>query len=104
MPAADAPVLGFDFGLRRIGLACGNRLTGTAAPLAAIANGPAGPDWPAIERQLREYRPGRLVVGEPPAVDGGASPVRAAAAAFAGELGRRYGLPVDRVDEHLSSR
>jgi len=107
MPAADdpaAPILAFDFGLRRIGVACGNRLTGTASPLAAAANGPSGPDWMAIARVVREYRPGHIVVGLPPGAEGTPGHVGAAARAFADELGRRHGLPVTRVDEHLSSR
>jgi putative holliday junction resolvase len=101
---ADAPVLGFDFGLRRIGLASGNRLTGTAAPLPAIAHGPGGPDWPALDRQVRDYRPGLLVVGDPRNVDGTPGRLHERAEAFARALGGRYGLPVERVDEHLSSR
>jgi len=104
VPGAQAPVLGFDFGLRRIGLASGNRLTGTAAPLPAIAHGPAGPDWPAIDRQVREYRPGLLVVGDPRNVDGTPGGLHERAGAFARALGERYGLPVECVDEHLSSR
>lgn len=84
-------------------MACGNRLTGTASPLPAAANGPAGPDWEAIARTIREYRPAQLLVGVPP---GEASPgsITDAARRFAGELGQRHALPVAGVDEHLSSR
>lgn len=85
-------------------MACGNRLLGTAAPLAAAANGPGGPDWAAIARLIREYRPARLVVGVPPGGEGTPGSISAAARRFATELGQRHGLPVSDVDEHLSSR
>lgn len=84
-------------------MACGNRLLGTASPLAAVANGPGGPDWEAIARVVREYRPARLVVGVPPGEQAPGS-ITAAARQFAQELGQRHALPVTGVDEHLSSR
>jgi putative holliday junction resolvase len=84
-------------------VACGNRLTGTASPLPAAANGPGGPDWDAIARVIREYRPAQLVVGVPPGDDSPGT-ITAAARRFATELGQRHPLPVTGVDEHLSSR
>jgi putative Holliday junction resolvase len=85
-------------------VACGNRLIGTAAPLPAAANGPGGPDWEAIARVIREYRPARLVVGVPPGDATAPGSISVAAQRFAAELARRHALPVTGVDEHLSSR
>jgi len=94
----------FDFGLRRIGVATGDTLTRTAAPLKAISHGDRGPDWPAIDRLLADYRPAMLVVGYPYNVDGSAGSLAAAASAFAAALGQRSGLDVARVDERYSSQ
>jgi putative Holliday junction resolvase len=96
-------VLAFDFGLKRIGLAAGDTLTHSAAPLPAIAVSSTGPDWSSIERNLRSLHPGCLVVGEPYNADGTAGKLTAAARGFASELRKRFGLPVNLVDERWSS-
>jgi putative Holliday junction resolvase len=96
-------VLAFDFGLRRIGLAAGDTLTCSAAPLPAIAALQNGPDWSAIERQLRSLHPRRLVVGAPYNADGTPGSLAPAARRFASELEKRFGLPVNMVDERWSS-
>jgi putative pre-16S rRNA nuclease len=96
-------VLAFDFGLKRIGLACGDTLTRQAAPRAAVSCGRSGPDWDAIARAVRALEPGMLIVGAPYNADGSDSVLAAAARGFAAELARRFGLPVQMVDERFSS-
>ncbi|MDE2220738.1 MAG: Holliday junction resolvase RuvX [Gammaproteobacteria bacterium] len=95
--------IAFDFGLRRIGLAAGDTITRTAAPLAAVGHGEHGPDWAAIGRALAAYRPGLLVVGYPYNEDGTPGKMAGPASAFAAALAARSGLGVERVDERYSS-
>jgi putative Holliday junction resolvase len=104
--AGGAPriVLAFDFGQRRIGIACGDTVSRTAAPQGTIAMGPGGPRWTEIDALLREWQPALCVVGLPYNVDGSDSAMTAAARDFAAELGRRFPLPVALVDERYSSR
>lgn len=105
-PPSPAPaartVLSFDYGLRRIGVAVGNTLTGTAQALATVAARDGRPDWPAIDALVGEWRPDEIVVGVP--YNGGASALATAALRFADELAERYRTGVHRVDERLSSR
>jgi len=96
-------VLAFDFGLKRIGIACGDTVTRTAAPRPALAAGAAGPDWEAIARVVRALAPGQLVVGAPYNADGSDGALTEAARRFAAELARRFALPVHLVDERFSS-
>ncbi len=63
-------VLAFDFGLKRIGIACGDTLTRSAAPRPAATVGAGGPDWQAIGREVRALAPGLMVVGAPDHADG----------------------------------
>lgn len=104
-PTSSTPqiVLAFDFGLKRIGIASGDSLTASAAPRPAAGVGAGGPDWVAIEREIRALQPHLLVVGAPYNVDGSANAMSDAAREFAAELERRFRLPVKRVDERYSS-
>jgi putative holliday junction resolvase len=97
-------VLAFDFGLRRIGVACGDTVSRAASPLEAVASGPAGPRWASIDSLLRDWRPDLAVVGLPYNVDGSDSDMTSAARGFAAEMTRRYSLQVALVDERYSSR
>jgi putative Holliday junction resolvase len=101
MPAPTT-ILAFDFGLRRIGVAVGQSVTGSASPLAVIANRDTGIDHDAIHALIREWRPARLVVGMPAHTDGSDSDMRQPVLAFIDEL-RRYELPISTVDERYTS-
>ena len=96
-------VLAFDFGLKRIGIACGDTLTRHGAARAAAAVHRGVPDWQAIAREVRALAPALLVVGAPYNVDGSEGALLAAARRFAAELERRFALPVQLVDERFSS-
>jgi putative Holliday junction resolvase len=104
MRDAATTVLGFDYGARRIGVAVGNALTGSASALAVIGNGAHGPDWPRLDALIREWRPQTLVVGLPLTMEGEEQNNSTAARAFATQIGARCHLPVELVDERLSSR
>jgi putative holliday junction resolvase len=96
-------VLAFDFGRRRIGVACGDTVSRTAAPLDAVPVGTGGPRWQLVDALLRDWQPALLVVGLPYNVDGSDSSMTSAAREFAAELERRCPLPVVLVDERYSS-
>src|SRR5438046_9785843 len=95
-------VLAFDFGLKRIGIACGDTVTRSAAPRPAAAVSRGNPDWQAIAREVRALTPGFLVVGAPYNVDGSEGGLSAAARTFAAVLERRFALPDHLVDERFS--
>ena len=102
MAATGSVILAFDYGARRIGVAVGQSATGTASP-AGVLPVFDKPDWAAVARCVREWTPGRLLVGVPYNMDGTETALTATCRAFAAELARRFGLPVDCVDERLTS-
>jgi putative Holliday junction resolvase len=104
-PGAAAPqiVLAFDFGQRRIGVACGDTVSRSASHAPTLACRSHGIPWEAVDALIREWRPGVLVVGLPYNVDDSESAAAARARSFAGELAARYALPVELVDERYSS-
>lgn len=100
MSGDRAVLLAIDFGLTRIGVATGNRLTCSATPLETISgSGPAV--WRELDRIVAEWRPDRIVVGMPS--DDDDHPLVARIRAFVADLGARYGLPVHTVDEAHTS-
>jgi putative Holliday junction resolvase len=96
-------LIAFDFGLKRIGVATGDTITSTAAPRPAISMFESGPDWTAIEREVKALQPQLLVVGVPYNADGSPGKLTASARGFAAALEHRFGLPVKHVDERFSS-
>ena len=96
-------ILSFDFGLRRIGVAVGQALTGTATALETVNHGQK-PDWNAIDRLVGEWKPALLLVGLPLGAEGEETDMSKAARKFGAALHGRYGKPVEYMDERLSSR
>ncbi len=94
--------LAFDFGTRRVGVASGNSLTGTATPLTTIAlQGEAR--LAAIGALIAEWRPSALVVGVPFHPDGATHVNTERARRFARELRARFGLVVHEADERYTT-
>ncbi|GAB3192854.1 Holliday junction resolvase RuvX [Hydrogenophaga aquatica] len=94
--------LAFDFGLKRTGVASGNRLTRTATPQATIrAEGDSR--FAEIAKRIKEWQPDALVVGIPTHPDGAPHENTARALKFARQLRGRYGLDVYEVDERYST-
>jgi putative Holliday junction resolvase len=96
-------VLAFDFGEKRIGVATGETLVGSAHPLTVIRAESNDQRFAAIAALIAEWQPERLVVGLPTHVDGTEHAMTRMATRFAERLGRRFGLPVSLADERLTS-
>ena len=103
-PDLSAPrtILAFDFGMRRIGVAVGQDVTGSASPLGIVTNRNDGIDHSAIAALIREWQPSSLVVGMPTHADGSPSEMQVPVEAFIDEL-RQYELPINTVDERYTS-
>ena len=102
VPPGHQSFLAFDFGLKRTGVASGNRLTRTATPQATIqAEGDAR--FAHIAARLKEWQPDALVVGIPTHPDGAAHENTARAQKFARQLRGRFNKVVYEVDERYST-
>ena len=93
--------LAFDFGLKRTGVASGNRLTRTAPLTSITAMGDAR--FAPIAQRIQEWQPDALVVGVPFHPDGAPHDNTARAQKFARQLRGRFGLEVFEVDERYST-
>jgi putative Holliday junction resolvase len=96
-------ILGFDFGIKRIGIAMGNTLTGQAQPLAVVHAIDNAARFKQIGELIAQWAPARLVVGEPLHPDGAEHEMTLRCRRFANQLHGRFSLPVELVDERYSS-
>jgi putative holliday junction resolvase len=94
--------LSFDFSLKRVGVASGNSLTGSATALTTLRE-EGDARFAAIARLVAEWQPAALVVGVPFHPDGAAHDNTRRAQRFARQLAGRFGLPVHEVDERYST-
>jgi putative Holliday junction resolvase len=103
MTAGTQSLLGFDYGTKHLGIAVGSTATGTARPLDSVTVRKGLPEWAVLDRHIKEWQPGALVVGLPLNMDGSESEMTRAARKFGQRLRARYNLPVHMVDERLTS-
>lgn len=102
--ADEGYVLAFDFGLRHIGVAAGQTVTGTAGPLTTLRARAGVPDWSEVAALMTTWRPLRLLVGLPLNMDDTESDMSGQARAFARRLEQRTGITTVLVDERLTTR
>ncbi|MDT8311160.1 MAG: Holliday junction resolvase RuvX [Methylophaga sp.] len=96
-------VMGFDFGMKNIGVAVGQQLTGTASGLTALKARDGIPDWQQIADLIQQWQPRQLVIGLPLNMDGSEQHMTAAARKFGNRINNRFNIPVAWQDERLTT-
>ena len=96
-------LLAFDFGEKRIGVAVGEWALAQAHPLTTIRSEANTERFTTIAALIAEWKPSRLIVGLPLALDGTPHAMTARCTRFANQLRGRFGLPVDYAEERLTS-
>jgi putative holliday junction resolvase len=97
-------LIGFDFGMKRIGVAIGQTITQTARPLDTIQAKDGNPNWNAVSKLIKKWQPDALVVGIPLNMDGTDQPISQNARFFAESLREHFNLPVHAIDERLTTK
>ena len=95
--------LGFDYGTKKIGIAVGQTITGTANPLTTLRYVKDKPDWAGIEKIIKQWQPTDLVVGLPIDTDDSETEISSKARRFSRQLEGRFHLPVHLADERYTS-
>jgi putative Holliday junction resolvase len=95
--------LSFDFGLKRIGVAVGQTVTGSARGLTTLKANEGIPDWPEVQTLIDTWRPAGLVVGLPLNMDGTTQAITESTKNFIKALQEKSSLPVFEMDERLST-
>lgn len=103
MSVNQQTILAFDFGMKYIGVAVGQTISRSASPVTTLMAQHGVPNWPEIDTLIRDWKPQRLLVGIPLNMDGTEQPMTLSARTFAEALAKRSQLPLDEVDERLST-
>lgn len=96
-------ILGFDFGLKRIGVAIGQAITQSANPLTVLSAKNGTPQWHEIKKIIEEWGVDAIIVGLPLNMDGTEQPITQRARLFGEQLKTHFQLPVYFVDERLTT-
>jgi len=97
-------LMGFDFGMKRIGVAVGQTVTSTARALTTLKAKDGVPSWDKMDKLIKGWQPDALIVGIPLNMDGTLQPISKAALHFKDMLEARYKIPVYGMDERLSTK
>lgn len=100
---ANNVFVSFDFGLKRIGVAVGQKVTLSATPLNLIRSQQGKPNWQEIEKVINQWQPDELIVGLPLKTDESELSVTNRAKKFSNQLKERFKRPVHLVDERYTT-
>ena len=97
-------ILAFDYGTKHIGIAVGQTITKTSSPLMILNVKQEGPDiWQTICELVEEWKPDRLLVGQPLNMDGTPSDMMKQVNKFYVKLQKETKIECELVDERLTS-
>jgi len=100
-----AIIVGFDFGMKYIGVACGQTITNTASPITCLRAKDGIPKWQEIDNIINSWQPQQIIVGIPLNMDGSMQHITLCAKKFANRLAARFNhkYSIQLVDERLST-
>jgi putative Holliday junction resolvase len=101
--ACTGVILAIDYGQKRLGLALSDEHRMIARPFATWTRINRRRDLARLRELARQHAVRRIVVGLPLHLDGTASAMSEEAKAFAARVEKALGVPVEMMDERLSS-
>ncbi len=97
-------ILAFDFGIKHIGVATGNTVSGTATAHKAMTAVNGTPNEEQLLKLFKEWQPKLIVVGLPYNMDGTEQDMTKRARSFGRKIASRFAVEVAFVDERLTSK
>ena len=96
-------IMGFDFGMKRIGVAVGQKVTQTASGLTVVQACDGIPRWEYLDKIVLDWQPEKFIVGLPLNMDGSKSEMSQKAHKFSRRVSSRYNIHSEMFDERLTS-
>lgn len=98
-------VLGFDYGLARIGVAIGNGISGISTPLCTVRATKSGaPNWHKVDQLVNQWQPNVFVVGIALNANGSDGDMAQPTRSFVRALQERFHLPVHMCNERFTTK
>jgi len=102
-PRTKGSILSIDYGQERIGLAIADASAKLAQPLSTLQRVNRNEDMRRLRELVREHVVNQIVVGLPLKLDGTRGEMAEEAERFARRIQKQLGVPVELVDERLTS-
>lgn len=96
-------IIGFDFGIKKIGVAVGQKLTYTTYPIGVLRSISGNPNWKSIDCIYQEWNPKKIIVGLPLKKDGSEQGITILSRKFAIQLKKRFNIIVEMHDERFTT-
>ncbi len=100
---ASGRILALDYGRKKIGLALADCEARIAEPCTTLERINRNEDMRRLREFARDHQVRQIVVGLPLRLDGASGEMAEEATRFAGRVRKQLGLPVELVDERLTS-
>lgn len=97
-------ILGLDYGMKKIGVAIGQTLLGTASPLGIVSCQFGEANWLQLSKYISEWAPDRIVIGMPYNLDDSENEMTERVKVFGEAVLKKYNLPVFFEDEKLTTK
>jgi putative Holliday junction resolvase len=101
--AKPTRILALDYGRARVGMAIADAETALPQPLGTLERINRNEDMRRLRELVREHGVRQIVVGLPLRLDGTRGEMAEEAARFGQRVHKQFGLPVEMVDERLTS-
>ncbi|CAD83321.1 putative endonuclease involved in recombination [Candidatus Blochmanniella floridana] len=98
-----AIIMAFDFGTKKIGIAIGQKITGTTQSLEILPSKFGIPNWKKIEHIFNVWKPNKLIVGLPLKMNGNTQHITLLSKRFAVQLTHRFKITVEMHDERFTT-
>tara|TARA_B100001564_G_C20340842_1_gene534462 strand:- start:181 stop:570 length:390 start_codon:yes stop_codon:yes gene_type:complete len=96
-------VVAIDYGEKKIGLAVGNTETMTSSPMSILKKTRTGFNWDELRKQIMEWKPRKIIIGQPLNMDGTRSDIMKKVESFGKKLESLIDIEIEFFDERLSS-
>ena len=96
-------VIAIDYGEKKIGLAVGNTETMTSSPMSILKKTRTGFNWDELRKQIMEWKPRKIIIGQPLNMDGTRSDIMKKVESFGKKLESLIDIEIEFFDERLSS-
>ena len=96
-------VVAIDYGEKKIGLAVGNTETMTSSPMSILKKTRTGFNWDELRKQIMEWKPKKIIIGQPLNMDGTRSDIMKKVESFGKKLESLIDIEIEFFDERLSS-